>query len=112
MSYQCARCKEKGGKSLPRCFWADHSPKKNWNCGTIARLRDAIDAAPPEVMHRRIWGQSYALIPLPTMDGALYLGWYKDRGTTEQAVFLPEDGVAHDLLESEANEVLAIMGLA
>jgi hypothetical protein len=124
----CKLCRERGRPeecaSEPRCAFPDGGTfsAANWNCATANALREAIgrhhDPA-PGIAWMLDGDQTHVTIPL-VRDGwheedandpplALWVTWYKDRGTTSAMWLLSEDGPARPPNEADARHIAAML---
>lgn len=123
MSYQCKACIEVGktwNGSDPRCGFtgpaATFFSTDNWNCATLERLRELVfegQELPAGVDYQYCNDQKYATVHIDDVriDGepfglAMWLTWYKSRGTTEAVYVL--DSTAPPRAPTEA-EVIAVV---
>lgn len=125
MAHVCKACQErvwdfKGDQ--PRCgFSAGAFSPDNWNCATLNALRDLVDESqhpmPPGVDYRYCADQKYATVHIDDVELngdwlglALWVSWYKNRGTTEAVWILDHTGVPRQPSEAEVLAVLASYG--
>ena len=115
----CKMCKERGQTwegDKPRCaFESGVFDEDNWQCATINALRDLVyegqSPMPPRVDYRYCEDQKYATVCIDGIEGAdgalaLWVSWYKNRGGTDQAWLLYDDGAPAKPTE---RQVLAIL---
>jgi hypothetical protein len=67
--------------SEPECaFKSEQFDSSNWQCATMNALRGLVEE--PAVYNDDQWA---AVIPVSGTGAFIVLGWYKERGRTEQA---------------------------
>lgn len=116
----CEACQSRGqtwNGDPPRCAF-DGAFGNNWNCATLNALRDICyegqDPMPSGVDYQYCDDMKYATIRIDHIerqDGnrigmALWVSWYKSRGTTDAVWVLDSDGPPRIPTE---NELLAII---
>lgn len=100
----CERCrtavKDWEGADRKCAFNAGVFSSDNWNCATMAELRDLAQPG-------ALWNEDQyaAVLRLGNCSGFIVLSWYKRRGRTEGAWFMTEDTV-RPLALTEAIEVI------
>lgn len=124
----CKMCRERGktwNGDDPECAFPDgrEFTPDNWNCATANAIRDLCSAPPyrtephPEGVHHEYAvndgcaDQHYATIRTSDIDmetssaDCLWVGWYKDRGRTEE-MWLLGDAVAARPTEADALAII------
>ena len=125
MAHVCKACQERvwefnGDK--PRCGFSEgpFNPD-NWNCATLNALRDLVDESqhpmPDGVDYRYCSDQKYATVHIDDVELngdwlglALWVSWYKNRGTTEAVWILDHSGVPRQPSEAEVLAILESYG--
>lgn len=102
----CKLCKERGqtwSGDAPRCAFDGQSISDNWNCATVNAIRgicyEGQSPMPPGVDYQYCDDRKYATIKIDSCimpDGsyigqALWVSWYKSRGTTDALWILSSD---------------------
>lgn len=85
----CVLCKTSPSS---KCAFDNHGKftPNNWNCVTMNRIRQAMDSIDMVIKDDLEYG-SIGTLPVACegYTGAIVAMWYKDRGRTEKAVFIP-----------------------
>jgi len=123
----CPRCKRRkwpyeGEGSQPRCAFPDGVfNSDNWNCATANAIRDIAyegqNPMPDGVDYRYCEDQKYATIyaddiledsdPEVVGPEAVWVSWYKSRGTTDQIIALYSMGGAKPITLTQAEALIA-----
>ncbi len=112
----CKMCKERGKDwdgDDPRCAF-DGDFADNWNCATLNAIRvicyEGQHPMPDGVAYTYCDDMKYATIRISEVDGidglALYVEWYKSRGTTDAVWLL---GGADEPRQPTEEECLAVI---
>ncbi len=119
---ECKACAARGktwNGSDARCaFETGAFSAENWNCATLNALRDLVyegqNPMPPGVDYRYCDDQKYATVHIDgvELDGeriglALWVSWYKSRGSTEAVWLLSESAAPRAPTERELLAILA-----
>ena len=95
----CALCQSRGktwAGSDPICAFGKDSKQRNWNCATISLIRNICyegEDLKQGVDYQYCDDQKYATIKvedIEDLDGALalWVTWYKNRGSTDKLLLL------------------------
>ena len=118
---ECIACAARGktwNGSDPRCaFETGAFSPENWNCATVNALRELVyegqNPMPPGVDYRYCDDQKYATVCIDDveLDGAriglaLWVSWYKSRGSTEAVWLLSQDAPPRAPSEAELRAIL------
>lgn len=104
MGVKCAACQERGqtwNGSAPRCAFDGRPFSDNWNCATVNLIRDLVyegQELPHGVDYQYCEDMKYATVKIdhielpsgPAM--ALWVAWYKSRGSTDSIWLLDPEG--------------------
>lgn len=109
----CQACKARGktwNGDDPTCAFSGRSfSPKNWNCATAGLIRDLVfegqDPMPTAVDYRYCDDVKYATVQIDDLDidgaMALWVAWYKSRGTTDAMWLLFNDRPPRQPTEAE-----------
>ena len=112
----CLMCRERvkdWSGDDPKCFFVN--TERNWNCATINALRDIVyegqQEMPDGVDYRYCEDQKYATVCVDGIDGldgalALWVTWYKSRGSTDGVWLLFSDQPPRAPKEDEVRRVV------
>jgi hypothetical protein len=114
----CTLCSERikdWAGDAPKCAFADGAfSSKNWNCATANAIRDIVyegNGDLPGVDYQYCDDQKYATVKVDELDGldgalALWVTWYKSRGTTDGMWLMFSDQPPRPPTEQESAVVI------
>ena len=125
MTYQCLACQRDPahGTAERRCaFHTGVFTPDGWCCATIEALRDLVfegqSPMPPGVDYRYCSDQKYATVHIDdvTLNDepiglALWVSWYKSRGSTDAVWVLSSEGPPRAPTEMELRAILQDNGI-
>jgi len=116
----CKRCLARGqtwNGDKPKCAF-DGNFAENWNCATLNELRDIVyegqSPMPPGVDYQYCEDRKYATVKIDDVELAngnsiglaLWVSWYKSRGTTDAAWILAGDEPPRIPSEKELDAII------
>jgi len=117
----CKRCIARGktwSGDNPNCAF-DGNFASNWNCATLNALRDIVyegqNTMPPGVDYQYCEDMKYATVKIDDIENgggekigmALWVAWYKSRGTTDAVWILDSDREPRIPTEAELDVVIS-----